>query len=158
MFLTKRNTFFVFLEGRFNRFFVLLHLQNTIQSMNFQPQQIKSTIRFRRWSRVGYAVFCSLACSVTIGCLAVSVSDKSLQKAVGTAVVSSYEINSESDSPDKQKEPADLELAMQQFQEIVLSGKKIESAAACNLNTYLLFNQAVEMRKTHFNRFYFYSL
>jgi len=48
--------------------------------MNKQKLHSTTTLRFRRWSRVGYAVFCSLACSVTIGVLSVSVSDKSLRK------------------------------------------------------------------------------
>ena len=39
-----------------------------------------STIRFRRWSRVGYAIFCSLSSNISIGSLSVSVSDKTLQK------------------------------------------------------------------------------
>jgi hypothetical protein len=41
-----------------------------------------NSIRFRHWSRQGYAAFCSLTCAVTIGALAVSVSDKTLQKSV----------------------------------------------------------------------------
>lgn len=45
-------------------------------------KQTAHSIRFRRWSRKGYAAFCSLTCVVTIGALAVSVSDKTLQKSV----------------------------------------------------------------------------
>ena len=44
------------------------------------------TLRFRRWSRVGYAVFCSLACSVSIGSLSISVSDKTLQKSTSHTI------------------------------------------------------------------------
>lgn len=106
-------------------------------------QKAKS-IRFRRWSRVGYAVFCSLTCCVTIGALSVSVLDKTLQKSVGTSSFSLLVNNSESDLPEKLKEQADLELAIQQLQEITILEKTFESAAACGLNTYF-FNPTVEM-------------
>ncbi|MDR3652320.1 MAG: hypothetical protein P4L34_05035 [Paludibacter sp.] len=107
-------------------------------------QQAKS-LRFRRWSRAGYAIFCSLACSVTIGCVAISISDKSLQKAVGTCSSSYCLNNSESESPDKLKEQADLKLAIQQLQDTILLEKTFESAAACSLKTYFLLNQTVEV-------------
>ena len=106
--------------------------------MHRKPLHSATTIRFRRWSRVGYAVFCSLACSVTIGSLSVSVSDKTLQKSVGASSFSLFVNNSNSDSPEKLKEQADLELAIQQLQEITLLEKTFESAAACGLNTYFL--------------------
>ena len=120
------------------------------------PLQKAKSIRFRRWSRAGYAVFCSLACSVTIGCVAVSISDKSLQKAVVTTATSMNLLNPESDSPDKLNEKADLELAINQLQETLLLEKTFESAAACSLNTYFLFlNPTVEMSSSPFNRFLF---
>lgn len=100
--------------------------------------QNAKSIRFRRWSRAGYAVFCSLACSVTIGCVAVSISDKSLQKAVGTSVISLNLNSSESESPEEFKAKEGFELAIQQLQEAVLLEKTFESAAACGLNTYFI--------------------
>ena len=103
------------------------------------------SLRFRRWNRAGYAIFCSLACSVTIGNVAVSICDKSLQKAVGTSVFSLCINDSESESPEKIKEQADLELAIAQLQETVLLEKTFESAAACSVDTYLLFKPTVEM-------------
>ena len=103
------------------------------------------SLRFRRWSRAGYAIFCSLACSVTIGNVAVSICDKSLQKAVGTSVFSLCVNDSESESPEKIKEQADLELAIAQLQESVLLEKTFESAAACGVKTYLFFKPTVEM-------------
>ncbi len=122
-----------------------MRLQNPVTRMKYnQPHNVKS-IRFRRWSRAGYAIFCSLACSVTIGSVAVSICDKSLQKAVGTSVFSLYADNSGSESPDKLKEQADLELAIAQLQEAVLLERTFESAAACGKNTYLLFKPTVEM-------------
>ena len=42
-------------------------------------------MRFRRWSRASYAVFVSMTCTVTIGVLAVSVSEKSELKATATS-------------------------------------------------------------------------
>jgi len=103
------------------------------------------SLRFRRWSRAGYAIFCSLACSVTIGSVAVSICDKSLQKAVGTSVFSLCVNDSESESSEKLKEQADLELAIAQLQESVLLERTFESAAACGVNAYLLFKPTVEM-------------
>jgi len=106
-----------------------------------QKQKAKS-IRFRRWSRTGYAVFCSLTCCVTIGALSVSVSDKTLQKANnGTSSLSLLGNNPESESPEKLKEQADLKLAKQQLQEITLLEKTFESAAACGLNSYFLIKR-----------------
>lgn len=101
------------------------------------------SLRFRRWSRAGYAIFCSLACSVTIGSVAISICDKSLQKAIGTSTFSLC-VN-DSESSEKLKEQADLELAITQLQESVLLEKTFESAAACGINTYLLFKPTVEM-------------
>jgi len=40
------------------------------------------SLRFRRWSRAGFAVFASLTCTVTIGVLAFSIAEKSMVKAV----------------------------------------------------------------------------
>ena len=102
--------------------------------MQTKTFRTSSSIRFRRWSRVGYAVFSSLVCNVTIGMLSVSVSDKTLQKAVGKSSFSFLVINSESISPEKMKEQADLELAIQQLQEITLLEKTFKNAAACGLN------------------------
>ena len=43
---------------------------------------IKTSLRFTRWSRAGYAVFKSLNSAVTIGFLSTSISDSSLKKSV----------------------------------------------------------------------------
>lgn len=113
--------------------------------MKSTKQHNTKSIRFRRWSRAGYAIFCSLACNVTIGNVAVSICDKSLQKAVGTSVFSLCVNDSESESPEKLKEQANLELAITQLQETILLEKTFEGAAACSLDTYLLFKPTVEM-------------
>lgn len=44
-------------------------------------------MRFRRWSRAGYAVFVSMTCAVTIGVLAVSVCEKSEEKTIAGSVL-----------------------------------------------------------------------
>jgi hypothetical protein len=98
----------------------------------------QKSIRFRRWSRKGYAVFCSLTCVVTIGCVSTSISDKSLQKTVSSC--SNSICLNDTESHDKLKEQADLEIAVQQLQEMVLVEKNFESAAACGLNK-IFFNQ-----------------
>ena len=41
---------------------------------------MRSVLRFRRWSRKGYAAFISLQHTVTIGCLAAAVADRFQQK------------------------------------------------------------------------------
>ncbi len=46
---------------------------------NHQTSFTPSSLRFTRWSRAGYAVFRSLSSSVSIGFLAVSISDCSLK-------------------------------------------------------------------------------
>ena len=41
---------------------------------------VRSTLRFRRWSRKGYAAFVSLRHTVTIGQLAIALADRFQQK------------------------------------------------------------------------------
>lgn len=101
---------------------------------------IPSTIRFRRWSRVGYAVFCSLACSVTIGTLAVSVSNKTLQKSVGNtsnALCFSTSYNEDIENP---LEKSELEATLQQIQELSFIQISVDSATACSQSIYNIIN------------------
>lgn len=104
--------------------------------MNSDKQQYAQSIRFRRWSRAGYAVFCSLACSVTIGCLAISISDKSLQKAVGSSTISICAKDGVNEASVDLLEQADLVLAIQQLQESNFTFETFESAAACCVNIF----------------------
>jgi hypothetical protein len=99
-----------------------------------------SSLRFRRWSRAGYAVFCSLACAVTIGCVAVSISDKSLQKAVGVSKSSTCTIVSESESRDKLSELLELETAINKIQQTTLFELTSDRAAACDQVPNIYFN------------------
>jgi len=92
------------------------------------------SLRFRRWSRAGYAMFCSLACSVTIGNVAISISDKSLQKSIGTT---STVIGVDADS--EEKESSELEVTLQQVQETTLIQTTFDSAAACGQTSSYIF-------------------
>ena len=102
--------------------------------------QDTTSIRFRRWSRAGYAVFSSLSVNVTIGCLEAGISDKSLQKSTGTTTGSSSLFDSELESPDKLKAISELEIALLQIQEISLVEITLDDAAAIrpNINIVLL--------------------
>jgi len=46
----------------------------------YRTFSFKKNVRFRRWCKKGYAVFCSLIHQVTIGVLAASICDKSTLK------------------------------------------------------------------------------
>jgi len=96
------------------------------------------SLRFRRWSRAGYAIFCSLSCAVTIGCVAISISDKSLQKATGISKSSFTASDSESDR-DKSMEILELEASLQQIQETSLVFNVTDCAAACIRNLKISF-------------------
>ena len=119
------------------------------------PPQIKAkSIRFRRWSRTGYAVFCSLACSVTIGCLAVSIADKTFQKAAGISAHSVCYFTADAESPEKEK--LELEVALLQVQAPSLIHITVESAAACaqqSILSYFLI-QTVERSLSLFQPFF----
>ena len=51
--------------------------RSTTLSLN---RPVRSVLRFRRWSRKGYAAFISRKHTVTIGCLAAAVADRFQQK------------------------------------------------------------------------------
>jgi len=108
--------------------------------MNFNKKQASTSIRFRRWSRAGYAVFCSLACTVTIGSLAVSISDKLLQKAVGVAETTTLATSSDTKSPELSSEFMDLEAILQINQETSLLKITTDCAVACYqvINIYFI--------------------
>jgi hypothetical protein len=127
--------------------------------MKTKKTHIASSIRFRRWSRAGYAVFCSLSRTVTIGSLAVSISDKSLQKAVSVSKRTVPDFVSDDESPDHLPELLELDATINQVIEITILEKLSESAAACSqVSTIYLFIRTVEMSLSHFNRFLFYTV
>ena len=55
--------------------------------MNKKVANNHISLRFRRWSRAGYAVFVSMTCAVTIGVLAVSVCEKSEVKSIAGSIL-----------------------------------------------------------------------
>jgi len=101
-----------------------------------------NTIRFRRWSRMGYAVFCSLASSVSIGMLAVSVSDKTMEKSVGSLASNSIFALSSNAIEDKEADDKlELEATLQQTKAISFFQISADSAAACGQTTYNIIHQ-----------------
>lgn len=103
-----------------------------------------SSIRFRRWTRAKYAIFCSLSATVTIGKLAVSIADKSLQKAVKVSL-NSFLNTSSDESPDEKEEKAEIEAFLILNREQILTNSILDCAVACGLATFLFNNyQAVE--------------
>lgn len=108
--------------------------------MNKKAQHQNSTIRFRRWSRVGYAVFCSLSCCVSIGALAVSVSDKTLQKSEGISMTRVHSALSTVDGSENNPVDDGVEVAFQQAIIVSLSEMSSDSAAALRLATSYSIN------------------
>lgn len=106
--------------------------------MRSKSLHIASTIRFRRWSRVGYAIFCSLSSNISIGSLSVSVSDKTLQK--------SNNINSKKadfatlEWIGSEKEDFELEGALQLIKLASLTEVSFDNKVACNLTTSYIIN------------------
>lgn len=64
----------------------------------------QTSLRFTRWSRVGYAVFQSLSSAVSIGSLAVSISNCSLKNSI--QIISNNNLNEERDDDDTSNEHA----------------------------------------------------
>jgi hypothetical protein len=108
--------------------------------MNNKTQPINSTLRFRRWSRVGYAVFCSLSCCVSIGALAVSVSDKTLQKSEGISMSRVHPALTIADGRENDPVGDGVEATLQQAIIVSLSEMSSDSAAALRLATSYIIN------------------
>jgi len=97
--------------------------------MNKQNLFTASVLRFRRWSRAGYAVFCSLASSVTIGVLSVSVSDKSCQKS-GCVLTNALTSSSQIDFHDEDGEESGQDALLLQLQDASLLNITFDAAPA----------------------------
>jgi hypothetical protein len=108
--------------------------------MNNKTQHTNSTLRFRRWSRVGYAVFCSLSCCVSIGALAISVSDKTLQKSEGISMAHVHSALTTTDGSENDPVDDGLEATFQQAIIVSLSEMSSDSAAALRLTTSYIIN------------------
>jgi len=98
--------------------------------MDKQAFYIDSVLRFRRWSRAGYAVFCSLSSRVTIGVLSVSVSDKSCIKSGCVLNNSLYSASSLIDFQDEDGQITDPEAVFMQLQEVLLSNVSFDCVPA----------------------------
>jgi hypothetical protein len=96
--------------------------------MNKTQHFKQKNIRFRRWSRVGYAVFVSLSAVVSIGCLSVSISDKSVIKSNNPVCISENRLNN--NIPEEQDQTSDLELYLEQNFNIIVNQQATDKVAA----------------------------
>ena len=109
------------------------------------------SLRFRRWSRKGYALFVSMTCAVTIGVLAVSVSEKSVDKNTTSKSGASSQLfaeNCESECP-----PEEIDNSIQEQNNFIITSN--DDAAACGLQLSFIKNQTVDSGiKARINRFF----
>lgn len=98
------------------------------------------SFRFRRWSRAGYAVFCSLGSNVTIGCLVGSIAEKALYKSEKTSSCSIITLNADDEFSETENEISDLETTLKLVQLENLSEIAFDSAAARGRVNSYIFN------------------
>lgn len=103
-----------------------------LKQMHSKTLTTSKTLRFRRWSRMGYAVFCSLACSVSIGSLSISVSDKTLQKSTSHTIDNQDSNNLKFGSNDCETDLSELSATTLQQQLNILTPVTTDYAAARN--------------------------
>ena len=104
-----------------------------------KTQHFKSkNIRFRRWSRVGYAVFVSLSAVVSIGCLSISICDKSVIKSKKAVCISENTLNNI--ISEEQDKNSDLELQLEQNLNIIVNQQATDIVAALHINNYINHN------------------
>jgi hypothetical protein len=125
--------------------------------MHSTPTHIPLSIRFRRWSRAGYAVFRSLGCTVTIGALVISISDKSLVKTNHASVQfgKDFEVSAFADSSFEESAEIEENVLVQTIHSLHVT----QDVAAPRGNTTYI-NKPMKRLKgliATFNRF-FYSL
>lgn len=106
----------------------------------------KQVIRFRRWSRKGYAMFCSLGKCVTIGNLKKGIADMSLGKQANVCTSFSVCLPLQEDNADDQWDdevtPAEYMLQMFGLQPLQLQ-------AAAEGSCILLCNFVLAEKKHH---------
>ncbi|MBN2766500.1 MAG: hypothetical protein JXR27_09035 [Paludibacteraceae bacterium] len=107
--------------------------------------------RFRRWSRASWAVFASLSLVVTIGCLSISVGEKSLLKS--KAELSDTTLSTIENDSDRESETEVLDNLSTLLTEIVILNQTSEAATACGLNNIVLSAKPLE-EKISFNGFF----
>lgn len=103
------------------------------------------SIRFRRWSRKQYAVFCSLGKQISIGCLRRSITDQALRKnalILKTATHATTKSFSLVDNDLKDSEEVDSKQTISDilFLKIVLSKLSSDTACPDNKNNTLNTN------------------
>jgi hypothetical protein len=84
------------------------------------------SLRFRRWSRAGYAVFVSMTCAVTIGVLAVSVCEKSEVKSIAGSILK----NEFAFLTAEEDESKGSEVLLKAIEIAIISVNQIDDAAA----------------------------
>lgn len=104
--------------------------------MNKQIHISARVLRFCRWSRARYAVFVSMSCAVSIGVLAVSVSDQSQLKLNTLVAADNHFVFGENED----KESADAlpaEALILLLQENIIVNQNNDNAAARSQNYYI---------------------
>ena len=107
--------------------------------MNSITLNTTKNIRFRRWSRAGYAVFNSLGSYITIGNVVVSISDKSLQKSESNSFNNSDVSRSEMAADNSMPIESELESALIEIQLATLSEITFDAVVACDFYTTKYF-------------------
>jgi len=97
-----------------------------------------SSVRFRRWSRAGYAVFRSLGKNVTIGNLTIAISDKALQKSDSTSLKLCCFADDTTKS-DGIKEGLELKSILSELEIAILTEANSDKVAACAHNSVNYF-------------------
>jgi hypothetical protein len=101
---------------------------------NFNKQL---SLRFRRWSRAGFAIFRSLSNAVSIGQLSFSIADKSLQKSTKSIYSVLLSKNDEL-STDDLDELDQTEIQTLKLIQVNISEITTGYAAACTEKIYLI--------------------
>ncbi len=121
--------------------------------MDIQITNSAFALRFRRWSRAGYAIFRSLSRTVNIGQLNFLIADKSLHKSVGIYVGLPFGIDFE-DSAFEDEEALTEALSVQK-NEIILSEMAFDLVAAQDRQTNIYSSKRLKKGCSFLNRFYF---
>ncbi len=114
-------------------------------------QITKSCLRFRRWSRARYAVFSSLSNVVNIGCISISIANKSLQKAVGLSSEMLFHVDYESKEP---MESIETELTLVQLDQVILTNYTSDCVQASSQTHLIIHPSGLKRVKFSFNRFF----
>ncbi|MDR1543910.1 MAG: hypothetical protein LBS50_05785 [Prevotellaceae bacterium] len=120
---------------------------------------ICTTLRFRRWGRAGYSVFCSINRVVTIGQLAVALADKAILK-LNNRIIETVDLLVGSKLEDIfEKLKAENNFISQNiFQMEILRAATVCNSGKTIAKPFYCFSiQAIGMRKNHFSRLFYIS-